>query len=815
MSTNQQSQGNPSPYGKYELQQRLGQGGMAEVWKALDTQLQRYVAVKLLHADLQADPDFVARFMREAQLIASLHHPNIVQIHDFQFAQTPEFGTTTAYMVMDYVEGETLADYIRSTSGRGNIPAPADILNLFTSISLAIDYAHQKGMIHRDIKPANILLDKRNTTRNPMGEPILTDFGVAKLLGVTSSTLSEVRLGTPLYVSPEQAQGFPANERSDLYSLGIILYEMVIGVTPFQAETPVAVMAQHINATPSSPSLINPRIPLALSSVILRSIAKDPNARFASASAMTIAMAEALHLPIPERLNSQAATLSTSASTPSLGSPIPAVTPALSSSGGTTFSVPEGATLPNTRQGTPTPTAAAQGYPASASAAQVGTKVPETPLLSLPNTTSSPPPWGANPSPLAPAQTPPVLSASRKRRKGLYIISAVLLAIVLIGGLGAYFVSSRSNAVPANAVVGQGFFNSSGQLNPGSAQGIADQFQIDLQNIADPQPGKSYYGWLLADIHPKVEINPLQPPLQVSPPILLGKLPVNQGKIHFLYPGDSQHDNLLSVTSRFLITEESANVAPKSPSTDHSTWRYYAEIPQTPYGPKSLSALDHIRHLFYKESAVRDTVLGLPGGLDIWQLRDTEKLLEWSVSARDAWQATPTDKSQFIRILDDIDGLPNVHLDLPSGTPVLADAYATKVGLLEVNPSSQGVDVLQNPPGYLTHVALHLNGVINAPDSTPQQRKIATQIIEALTNATVWLKQVRMDAQQLAHMTDVQLRQPATIALLDDLVTQATYAYIGRLDPTTNTVQPAILQVHYDVQQLAGFTITKNVPKSL
>src|SRR5579864_4099707 len=147
----------PQHLGKYELQQRLGWGGMAEVWKALDPQLQRYVAIKLLHADLQADPDFVARFQREAQAIASLRHPNIVQIHDFQVSLPPESSVPTPYMVMAYIEGQTLADYIASTSAKGNIPSPFEIVNLFTSIGSAVDYAHQKGMIHRDIKPANIM----------------------------------------------------------------------------------------------------------------------------------------------------------------------------------------------------------------------------------------------------------------------------------------------------------------------------------------------------------------------------------------------------------------------------------------------------------------------------------------------------------------------------------------------------------------------------------------------------------------------------------------------------------------------------------
>src|SRR2546428_8748564 len=148
--------------GKYELREPLARGGQGEVWKAFDPSLQRYVAIKQLHANLQSDPDFVSRFEREARFIAALHHPNIVQIHDFQIVRTPDADITIAYMVMDYIEGPTLAEYIRDTSRRGLFPDAADIVYIFTGVSLALDYAHGKGMIHRDIKPANIMLDQRS-----------------------------------------------------------------------------------------------------------------------------------------------------------------------------------------------------------------------------------------------------------------------------------------------------------------------------------------------------------------------------------------------------------------------------------------------------------------------------------------------------------------------------------------------------------------------------------------------------------------------------------------------------------------------------
>ncbi|GAC1349591.1 MAG: hypothetical protein NVS4B7_09320 [Ktedonobacteraceae bacterium] len=279
----------PRRLGKYELQQLLGRGGMAEVWKALDTQLQRYVAIKLLHANLQTDPDFVTRFTREAQIIAALRHPNIVQIYDFHISEGGEAGTSEtdaiAYMVMEYIKGQTLAHYIHDTSHRKQFPPAAEIIRLFTPISLAIDYAHQQSMIHRDIKPANILLDQSHTTRNLIGEPILSDFGLAKLLSAASQTVSGTVLGTPLYISPEQVQNRPVSGQTDIYSFGAVLYEICTGVPPFRGDNLTGIMMQHLTDVPTEPHIVNPNLPPALSKVLLKSLAKNPQDRFSSASA--------------------------------------------------------------------------------------------------------------------------------------------------------------------------------------------------------------------------------------------------------------------------------------------------------------------------------------------------------------------------------------------------------------------------------------------------------------------------------------------------------------------------------------------------
>ena len=830
----------PEPFrrlGKYELQERLGYGGMAEVWKALDTQLQRYVAIKLLHANLQADPNFVTRFQHEAQVIASLRHPNIVQIHDFQVSLPPESASPTPYMVMAYIEGQTLAGYIASTSARGKFPSPVEIVNLFTSISLAVDYAHQKGMIHRDIKPANILLDKHNVALNPMGEPILTDFGLAKLLGASAGTLTATQLGTPVYTSPEQARGYPGNERSDIYSLGIILYEMVTGAPPFRGDNPMAVLSQHLNATPTSPVILNPNIPPALTLVIMTALAKDPNARFARAATMTAAIGEALNVPLPESLGQPASPSEVRSMPTSIGSPAYISGAAISSSPSFPYMSPSSGGIPPATA----PGSSASVSPASSTPQRAPQPNPATPIFwdpypvsasggsaaagYAPGSSSSPasgiqiPVDPAPPiSPVPPSPTAPPDSRPGRRWKGLYTLLVALVILALLGSvLGSYFVFFHKNNQPVAPVPGgQAFFLSSGQFDFGTAQGIGDELQIGLRNIPAPQPGKSYYAWLLADRHPHVEQQPLEPPLKFKLPLLLGRLIVNQGNVKFPYTA-ADHDNLISVASRLLITEEDTQGTPQGPAADRSTWRYYAEIPQTPYGSSQLSALDHIRHLFYKETVL--PVLGLAGGLDVWLFRNTEKVLEWSISARDDYHPQVSDPTTihnlFVSILDYLDGSPNVHIDVPGGI-VVADPTISRVALLSVVPAQQQLtDVTHNPPGYVDHVQLHLNGVVQAPDATPHMRTLATQIIEALNNAKTWLQQVRAYAQQLVKMDANQLSLPSTLTMLNNMLSNATYAYIGQLNPETNQVLPGVLQVHYDIQQLATLTITPNLPQNI
>ena len=277
----------PQKLGKYELRQPLGRGNIGEVWKGYDHQYKRDVVVKVIHTDLQSDPNFMRRFTTEGQKIVSLRHDNIASVYDVAIAHEEQSTSTTAYIASAYIEGKTLDKHIATSHTKGALLSLPDIVYLFTSLGVAIDYAHQQGVIHGNIKPSNILLDQRYKEHFVLGEPMLTDFGLPLLLGATES------VSTPHYMSPEQARGDMPNNRSDIYALGVILYELCTGTKPFRDESSVAVMMQHMNTLPTPPRLINTQLPPALSEVILRAMAKDTATRYPMASLLATAIADA------------------------------------------------------------------------------------------------------------------------------------------------------------------------------------------------------------------------------------------------------------------------------------------------------------------------------------------------------------------------------------------------------------------------------------------------------------------------------------------------------------------------------------------
>ena len=250
--------------GKYDVVIRLGRGGMAEVYKAYQASLDRHVAIKLLHPFLADDPEFKERFEREARNVARLRHPHIVQVYDFDTDAESE----SYYMVMELIEGQTLKERLTKL-GDERLPLP-EVLRIIREATEALSYAHARGMIHRDVKPANLMLDSD-------GRVVLTDFGIAKIVtGNQQLTASGGMVGTPAYMAPEQGLGEAGDERSDIYSLGVILFQLMTGRLPFDADSPLALILKHMNEDIPSPRQLNPDISPAIEEIIYKAMAKGP-----------------------------------------------------------------------------------------------------------------------------------------------------------------------------------------------------------------------------------------------------------------------------------------------------------------------------------------------------------------------------------------------------------------------------------------------------------------------------------------------------------------------------------------------------------
>lgn len=263
--------------GRYKVEALLGQGGMSTVYKAYDPNLQRMVAVKLIHPHLSRDPEFVRRFEQEAAAVAQLRHPNIIQVYDFNH------DDDIYYMVLDFIPGITLKDWLQTLSNVKRRPPVADAVRIMTAVGDAVAFAHEHGIIHRDLKPGNIML-------TPKGQPILMDFGVIKMLDAADYTASGTIVGTAKYMSPEQARGERPDERSDIYSLGVVLYELVAGRPPFEADTTVALLMKHVNEPVPDIRQLQSDLPDELVEVIEKALAKERKDRYQKAAHMTAAL---------------------------------------------------------------------------------------------------------------------------------------------------------------------------------------------------------------------------------------------------------------------------------------------------------------------------------------------------------------------------------------------------------------------------------------------------------------------------------------------------------------------------------------------
>ena len=260
---------------RYEVQQKIGVGGMADVYLGKDTLLGRPVAIKILHQNFGSDQDFVARFKREAQAAGKLNHPNVVSMYDVGFDQGFH------YIIMEYVSGCTLKEYIQH---HGNQVSVQEAVKIVVAIAEGLEHAHMMGIVHCDIKPHNILI-------TDSGRIKVTDFGIARAINTAATMMyTNSVMGSAHYISPEQASGKSINVSTDIYSLGVVLYELLTGEVPFRGETPVSVALQHVRDRVLAPRIKNPQIPAQLEQVVLTALEKEPGKRFGSISEMIQAL---------------------------------------------------------------------------------------------------------------------------------------------------------------------------------------------------------------------------------------------------------------------------------------------------------------------------------------------------------------------------------------------------------------------------------------------------------------------------------------------------------------------------------------------
>ncbi|MEU1038183.1 protein kinase [Streptomyces sp. NPDC005551] len=402
--------------GRYQLRDLLGEGGMASVHLAYDSVLDRQVAIKTLHTELGREQAFRERFRREAQSVAKLTHTNIVSV--FDTGEDDLDGMTTPYIVMEYIEGDPLGSVLDADIQQyGAMPADK-ALKITADVLAALEISHEMGLVHRDIKPGNVMMTKRNVVK-------VMDFGIARAMqsGVTSMTQTGMVVGTPQYLSPEQALGRGVDARSDLYSVGIMLFQLVTGRLPFEADSPLAIAYAHVQEEPVAPSSVNRSLPPAVDALVARALKKNPNERFPSAEAMRdecLRVAQSLHATAPSIVPG-AQTPSGSGVGSAVFPPVDQSAPAPTGPVQTPYQ--PGPYNPRTPAPSHTP-APSYGYPQ-----QGGYQTPQTAAYSPQHGSSTPPPYG-----LTPHSTASGNSGGRKSNKGM-IIGSVVVALVAIGGL--------------------------------------------------------------------------------------------------------------------------------------------------------------------------------------------------------------------------------------------------------------------------------------------------------------------------------------------------------------------------------------------
>lgn len=826
----------PRQLGKYELQQQLGQGNVGTVWKATDKQAHRDVAIKLFHTDLQSDPHFLTRLQEEGRTLLQLRHANIISVLDVVITRPPQAKETLAYMVMDYVPGPTLTTYIRETVHKGHFPPIEQIVYLFYSLGTAIDYAHRTGVVHGTITPDKIHFDEDNKSRFPAGEPQLRDFGLSRLLsnaGIASD---------PHYMSPEQAEGHHAGNRSDIYALGVLLYELCTGVQPFRDESSVAVMMQQVRALPTPPALINPNIPPILNEVILRSLAKEPATRYAMATLLAEAIANACgipyifpssrqsrlveeesssirektskttlpilgvaqptshttpHMPISAKLPAAtqtgltgprpavhpSSTTGKQPALPPLSEKLPVAPPATSPQTGTTgktarVTAPQSMQTAKIQAISPDPVSTEK----SVETKELPAAVPGTFASDKERTRAYPPTQEVsegttNKQPARSQPLPPThnkvpapsrsfwtrMSNSRIMNNPIYIVvaSVCLLLLLLTCTIGSNLIKGTTQS---GTQTGQVFFQD-------SALGHNDQLHLVLNNVSAPTSGKGYFAWMEDTSHHMH---------------LLGELQVQHGSITYVYAGDAQHTNLLTIINSVFVTQENSDGFPAQPS-----------------GSRVYQAMIDTKDF----TAIKTLLTALPGSNDqrsavaivldtIKSMNDKAGSIADTMQAKNDYQLV---RRQAIRIIE----------ALESDKSARQQGDLTKKDQVE-DGVTVGLLTTSSHKGYLDTLDQQVDAVINASADDQTVLAHAKNAKNAITDLRDWLQKIRTYDVQLLKAAD--LKDPTMIGVALQLKKLAADSYTGRIippnvNPTSDPGSAAALQVYSECQYMATMSM--------
>ncbi len=815
----------PRRIGKYELREELGRGRAGEVWRGYDYQTRSEVAIKLLHLDLQADPHFLTHFLQEGQTIRALHHPNLLTVQDVGVARSPEDSGNTPYLVMDYIEGPNLGNFLQGTSHAGRFPSVSDIVYLITSISEAVEYAHENGVIHGDIQPSNILLNTHDTTHLKTGEPLLADTGIAALLGITTMGNSK-----PYYLSPEQAKGQAATARSDIYALGVILYEICTGKLPFQAESAIALMMHHINTLPTPPVLINPNISQKLSEVILRAMSKNPQMRYAKAVDLSEALADAcsvnilldkpmssmtqsnpaLSLPGRQSSGSFNTILGVSQPVPPVSSPYPVFTARQLNVPPRTTSAITRAIPPNPLQPTQPPTTVPHSTPTRVASGQSGPyeSLPHptapTPIIlprtSTPITSAQTPRMSAIPPipampPTSAFSTPPtnfagmpthsakISSVAGSHNKGFTLspfslaVVVLVLLLLVVGSLAASLLLHKTSnqpslathaLVPVSPIVGHVFFQD-------DALGYNDMLRIEMQNMPAPATDKHFVAWIA------------EPSGHYVP---LGPLTLQQGAATLLYSGNGTHTNLLPDVQSIVITLENApGTMPAAPSLNAKIYTASFSSVSLPYIKNLLATLPNSQPQASLIVTLYETVKGMNDkvGSIVDSLQVTD---DYGLAIR---QAT--------RIIEMIDGTDYASKsgDLPAG---ISGRLTLPIGLI----SSPTV------PGYLDMVATQVDKIQQTAGNNSELLQHARNVSNAITDLRNWIQNMRTLTVQILKAPNIKSSSLVSVAL--QLKQLADAVYTGRTIPPNEGPLPILgsagaNQAYIECQYMAALDLVK------